>query len=245
MPGLATTAGSPLPVSQLPRPTATAPARTNCAALSAVTPPLGSSGISRNGPRASRTNVGPTAERREELHGRGTGAPRERISVGVRAPGSRDVADRGPLDDRGIGVGRDEEAGAGVDGPLGRLHVQDRTGADRQAVALTPTSESARDGVQCLGRVQRTARMPARRPPAARPRPPPGATGRGAGRWPRRAAQRSRRGWPAGDPAPAPWEAAAPPHPRSSSRRGAPPADEVTSRDQRRDWAASPPAMSG
>ena len=83
-----TSAGSPLPVSQLPMPTATAPAAMKAGAVSAVTPPVGTSGISRSGPRTSRTNAGPTADAGKSFTAAAPARHAARISVGVNAPGS-------------------------------------------------------------------------------------------------------------------------------------------------------------
>ena len=129
--------------------------------------------------------------------------------------------------------GEDEEAGAGADG---------RSAASTSRTVPAPMSRSPPSPLGSAGgwlrppRVRRaSARMPGHRPHPAPPRSRPGVPDRGAGRWPRRApSDRVGDGRPA-IRRPPPWEAAAPPHPRSSSRRGAPPADEVTSRDQRRE----------
>ena len=59
--------GSPSPVSQLPIPTATAPAPRKAGADSIVTPPVAISGMSRNGPRNSRTKAGPATDAGKSL----------------------------------------------------------------------------------------------------------------------------------------------------------------------------------
>src|SRR4029077_20873952 len=54
-----TPAVDPSPSSQPPIPTATAPAAMNDGAVAPVTPPVGTIGMSGNGPRISRTKAGP------------------------------------------------------------------------------------------------------------------------------------------------------------------------------------------
>ena len=79
--------GSPSPSSQPPIPTATAPAEMKAGAVSSVTPPVGSSGMSGNGPRSSRTNEGPAEEAGKSLTAAAPARHAARISVGVAAPG--------------------------------------------------------------------------------------------------------------------------------------------------------------
>src|SRR5260221_2174054 len=79
--------GSASPISQLPMPTPIAPAAMNEAALSSVTPPVGSSGSSGNGPRHSRMNEGPTDEAGTTFIAAAPARQAARISVGVAQPG--------------------------------------------------------------------------------------------------------------------------------------------------------------
>src|SRR6476660_2993854 len=80
--------GSPSPVSQLPIPTAIAPAAMNDGPVSIVTPPVGISGISGNGPRISRTKPGPTTETGKSFTADAPERHARRASVGVDAPGN-------------------------------------------------------------------------------------------------------------------------------------------------------------
>ena len=81
-------AGPPSPSSQPPIPTATAPAAMNAGAVSRVTPPVGTSGMSGNGPRNSRTNAGPAEDAGKSLTAAAPARQAARTSVGVAQPGS-------------------------------------------------------------------------------------------------------------------------------------------------------------
>ena len=58
------------------------------AAVSTVTPPLGTSGMSGNGPRHSRTNAGPTTDAGKTLTAAAPARHAASTSLGVAAPGS-------------------------------------------------------------------------------------------------------------------------------------------------------------
>src|SRR6478735_8555901 len=83
-----TPAGDPSPSSQPPIPTATAPAAMNDGAVSTVTPPVGTIGMSGNGPRISRTKAGPATEAGKSLIAAAPARHAARASVGVAQPGS-------------------------------------------------------------------------------------------------------------------------------------------------------------
>ena len=103
------------------------------APISTVTPPVGTIGMSGNGPRSSRTNAGPSDGRREELHrGRARPPGGEDLGRGGAAGKGRDPAAGRPGDEGRVEVRAHEERRAGVDGPLRGLDRQDRAGADVQ-----------------------------------------------------------------------------------------------------------------
>ena len=144
-----TPAGSASPTSQPPSPTATAPAAMNAPAVSAVTPPVGTTGMSGNGPRSSRMNAGPTCRGREELDRGGAGPPgREDLGRGRRAGERRDAASGGPGDEFDVGVRHHEERRAGLDRVPRRRDREHRPGADRHPGAGREPARDRLDGRQ-------------------------------------------------------------------------------------------------
>ncbi len=127
---------TPSPTSQLPRPTATAPAAMNDPAVSAVTPPVGMSGMSGNGPQALPDERRPERRGGEELHRGRAGPPRgEDLGRGGGARECRDAPRGRPADQLGVGRRHHEEGRTGVHGEPGVLDAQHGPGADRDTRA--------------------------------------------------------------------------------------------------------------
>src|SRR5205085_4770361 len=75
------------PISVPPTPTATAPAANQSATFCALTPPVGTIGMSGNGSRMSRRYRGPPSRAGNSLTAAAPAAHAATISVGVNAPG--------------------------------------------------------------------------------------------------------------------------------------------------------------
>ena len=125
---------APSPSSQPPIPTATAPAAMNAGAVSTVTPPVGTSGISGNGPLISRTKPGPADDAGKSLTAAAPARHAARISVGVAHPGNAGMprpAAHATSSSSRWGITR-KVAPASI-ALVGRLDRQDRPGADLES----------------------------------------------------------------------------------------------------------------
>ena len=150
-------------------PTAIAPARTNAAADSAVTPPVGIRGMSGNGPRQLAHGVGPGDRGREQLdRGRPRPPRREHLRRRQGARERRDPALGGPRDQHRVRVGHHQEPRAGLDGALGGLRGEHRAGPDDEWSAAD-VARNRRDRLERV--VLRIVEGQLERPDAARHQP--------------------------------------------------------------------------
>ncbi|MEZ4596792.1 MAG: hypothetical protein R3C32_08085 [Chloroflexota bacterium] len=115
------------PTSQLPTPTATAPASMSARALSAVTPPVGISGMSGNGPRSSRRSEGPRPRTLGTASIADAPAHAVSTSVGESAPGNTGTScSAAHPDDVHVRDRHHQEGRAGIDGGRGARDVEHR-----------------------------------------------------------------------------------------------------------------------
>ena len=121
-------------------PTAIEPAAMNAGAVSIVTPPVGISGISGNGPRISRTKPGPTTEAGKSFTADAPERHARRTSVGVDAPGNAGMPRSSAASMMaGVRVRHHDEPGTGIDGRRRRVDRQDGPSPDEELVRIEPS----------------------------------------------------------------------------------------------------------
>ena len=132
-----------------------APAAMNAPAFSAVTPPVGTSGMSGNGPRSSRTKDGPSDEAGKTLMAAAPARHAARTSVGVAAPGNAGMPrSAAQATSSGSVWGITRNVAPASTAALRRLDRQHRPGADRQTRAPSrPRSPRRGDGLDRAQRV--------------------------------------------------------------------------------------------
>ncbi len=109
--------------------------------------PWAAAGSSGSGPSELADERRSGHRRREELHGRRSGAPgRQHLAGRQRAREAGDSPARGPAHQLDVEMGRDQEPGAGIEGALRCRDGQDRARADQQVRPRRKRSRQHLDG---------------------------------------------------------------------------------------------------